>query len=145
VHRRGSTRWILALLPLCWSVGAIAAGVDDFEQKLAGPSSRTWVYKRVVSHMGATSDCVSGETYTFKATNQLVVSVCKDGRMVDTTYRWSLSDSGSGDVVVNIAGMGTYVVLFKDPAEGGHMMRLRKKNGPQTDPVTDKEFSLSED
>ena len=136
---------ILALLSLCWSVGGEAAGLGDYEQKLAGPSSRTWILERVVHHMGPASDCVSGETYTFKAAHQLVVSVCKDGRMVDTTYRWSLSDSGSGDVMVNIAGMDTYVVLFKDPAEGGHLMRLRKKNGPQTDPVADKEFSLNED
>ena len=65
--------------------------------------------------------------------------------MVDTMYRWSLSDSGSGDVVVDIAGMDTCVVLFKDPVEGGHLMLLRKKDGPQTDPVTDYEFSLKED
>jgi hypothetical protein len=37
------------------------------------------------------------------------------------------------------------VLLFRDPPEGGHLMRLRTKNKVQTEPVVDKEFRLNED
>ena len=134
---------ILAIMLLCWSHAGEAANLGDFAQKLAGSSSRTWVYERVVHKLGP-SGCVSGVTYTFTATHQLIVSVCKNGQMADTTYSWSMADSGSGDVILNIAGMGTFVLLFKDATDGEHLMRLRTKAGPQTDPVTDKEFSLEE-
>lgn len=128
-----------------WSGSTYGQNAPAFEKQLTGTASRTWIFKRVVKQMGAGEGCTSGESYTFSTDHQLTVSVCANGRMVDTKYNWSMSDAGNGDVAVAITGLGTYLLLFKNAPSGGHLMRLRSKGGTQTDPVQDKEFSLDED
>jgi hypothetical protein len=126
-----------------WS--SYGQNASDGERRLAGATSRTWVFKRVVKSMGAAEGCSSGETYTFSANHQMTVSVCTGGHMADTKYAWSISDAGNGDVAIAITGMGSYLLLFKSPPGGDQLMRLRRNGVNQTDPVQDKEFSLDED
>jgi hypothetical protein len=128
-----------------WSLSASAQNAAGFEKQLAGSSSRTWIFKRVIKQMGAGEGCSAGETYTFSSNHQMTVSVCTNGRMADTKHNWSIADGGNGDVAVTITGLGTYLLLFKNAPAGGHLMRLRTKGSTQTVPVEDKEFSLDED
>jgi hypothetical protein len=115
------------------------------EQQLTGGTSREWVFKRVVKSMGPGNSCSSGETYTFAADQSLTTKICQKGQLDTKRFSWRLSENGAGDSTLVVEGLGSFLVLFRNPPNGSHLMRLRTRGQSPTQPTTDKEFRLNED
>jgi hypothetical protein len=146
-----SKRLILSIVSVAVILTAASAAIaqnsaeEDAAQRLAGTLSRQWIYERVVRTMGPNDACSSGETYTFMVDHSLKIEQCQKGHLVATRHSWSITGASGGDTIVTIDWDTTYLLLFRDPPEGGHFMRLRTKNKIQTEPVVDREFRLNED
>ncbi|MGU3387833.1 hypothetical protein ACLBYG_25250 [Methylobacterium sp. D53M] len=128
----------------CPQVSPVAG--QGLATQLTGGASREWVFKRIVVAMGASGRCTSGETYTFEQANHgLAIRECKNGELAVSRHSWRLANAGAGDTSLVIEGLGTFVLLFRDAADGSHFLRLRSQGQAPTQPTVDKEFRLSED
>jgi len=114
-------------------------------RRLTGGSSRAWISQRFVRFPEPGDSCSSGEIYTFAATHDLTVSRCEGGHIVQSHHAWSLSETDGRDAMLTIGGMGTFLLIFRDPGPGIHLMRLHSASAAQVQSAADKEFSFDED
>jgi hypothetical protein len=122
-----------------------AGAQESLERHLTGGSSRAWVLQRFIRSAEPGDACTSGEIYTFAAIHDLTVSRCEGGHIVQSHHAWSLSETGGRDTILTIGGMGTFLLLCRDPGPGIHLMRLHSTSTAQVQPSIDKEFSFDED
>lgn len=122
-----------------------ASAQESPERHLTGGSSRAWILQRFVRSAEPGNTCFSGEIYTFAVTHDLIVSRCQGGHIVQNRHTWSLSETGERDATLTISGLGAFLLLFRNPSPGIHLMRLHPTSTAQTRPSLDKEFSFDED
>src|SRR5690348_8589323 len=110
---------------------AAHADADTIADRLAGGSSREWVYKRVVRMMGSTDACSSGETYKFSSDHMVSITECTGGHLNVAHHKWSTATNADMDIVLSIDGMPAQVLLFRDDG-GNHFIHLRTLSDSQT-------------
>ena len=140
----GALAMLVALVLACCQAHAEDAGaVNTAKQKLAGSTSREWIFEQIIERMGASAECTQGESYRFFSDGRLVVDKCEQGHLGETTHRWSMAQQGPLDLVMIIDGE-RYYMLFRDNGNA-HLMRLQSRSDSKTRPTVDREFRLSED
>lgn len=111
-----------------------AAAQGSLADVLTGGSSRAWQGQPLTFSAGLGSACLTGETFTFAVTHQVIVSRCVEGRIMQREQAWS----AEGAVVV-IAGLGAYQATMT----GTRRIRLLALS--QARPANDIDLSLNED
>jgi len=113
---------------------------QDAGERLAGSSWREWTLHRFEMTMGASAGCRSGESYRFSADHTLTIRQCKEGRVVTTTEKWSVSKEGEVDTILTV-GDKRYHLFFKREA-GTDSMRLEIRPDLKA-PIQDFDFRLN--
>ncbi len=119
---------------------------SDAAAKLAGKTSREWLRGDVRIWMGGNTRCEGGERYRFNADKTFEHESCIEGQVQNSRGEWSLAFKGPLDIFLSIEG-NKYLLLFKGDGQDStpQLMTLRKPPSTKTDPVVDRDFSLSED
>jgi len=116
--------------------------VNEAADLLTGGNAREWVFVEWRLLMGASNNCIEGESYRFVNDSTVLIRECIQGKVTDTSKTWKLKQADQLDTIVEI-GEEDFILMFKK-VDKCHLMRLRKLAATKTTPTIDKEFKLCE-
>jgi hypothetical protein len=110
---------------------------------LTGGATRDWLAGSVKTWMGSSTSCSPVEVYHFSMDMTVRIEECLNGKRLETKTTWTLMSKDSLDMLINV-GEKTYYLIFAKQNGRQHMI-LRERGDSKVEPITDHDFSLSED
>jgi len=84
------------------------------QKSLTGQSQKDWIFERVEYYLSDGERCAQGVTYSFSKDGNVIISECKDEKLIKTTKKWSLEFEEPKDVIIKIEDERFYLIFYKN-------------------------------